>query len=82
MTDLLPEFPGGLVGDDMYQIAPRLGSMLLAWIDAVDAVQRPGLTDFALDLLGERSLEGMVKRVVRRATGESVAPAAEDDEDE
>ncbi|WEB37963.1 hypothetical protein MOV08_00625 [Streptomyces yunnanensis] len=79
MTDLLPEFPGGLVGDDMYQIAPRLGSMLPAWIDAV---QRPGLTDFALDLLGERSLEGMVKRVVRRATGESVAPAAEDDEDE
>ncbi|MFE3067195.1 transposase [Streptomyces roseus] len=57
--------------------AGRLGAMLPAWIDAVDASQLPGLTGFALHLLrgfdavtagltldwSSGSIEGAVSRI-------------------
>ncbi|WP_330248520.1 MULTISPECIES: transposase [unclassified Streptomyces] len=67
----------GHVRDFGELLTDRLGAMLPAWIDAVDASQLPGLTGFALHLLRDRdavtagltlnwsssSIEGAVNRI-------------------
>ncbi|WP_328876295.1 ISL3 family transposase [Streptomyces sp. NBC_00287] len=82
LKDVLARCPeldtaAGHVRDFGEILTGRLGAMLPAWIDAVDASQLPGLTGFALHLLRDRdavtagltldwssgSIEGAVNRI-------------------